>query len=144
MRAWEISAYFSSIHLYAPVAQHSFGVTYVIIPGVKQRGRKKRSPRPKEMPAVEPSFWPSVWKEIRPAAIVLCGDAALFIIFLSTLAIAFLGLKGLALLGYAESRIQTMEQAHFAVYFAVFSLFLIDLFIKVLMIAWGRRSAHVG
>ena len=51
-------------------------------------------------------YWKRRWESIEPAANALIEDGMLLLIFLAVLTIAYLGLGGLAGLGYDPNRIE--------------------------------------
>jgi len=55
----------------------------------------------------------------------------LFIIFLAILTIVFLGLGGLAGLGYPAKWIETLETIHYWAYLVIFGEFMIDVVVRV-------------
>ena len=87
----------------------------------------------------ESSFWRQRWESIEPAACALIEDCMLCLIFLAALTIVFLGLSGLALLGYDPQRIDMFETIHYYAYLGVFSLFVVDLAIRVLLHTFKRK-----
>jgi hypothetical protein len=76
-------------------------------------------------------FWKQVWEDIRPAARALAGDVAIFLIALGALAVVYLGLRGLGVLGYDPRRLEVFETIHYWAYFVVLAILLIDLILKV-------------
>jgi hypothetical protein len=63
----------------------------------------------------------------------------LFLIFLAVLTIVYLGLGGLAGLGYDPRRIQMFETIHYYAYLAVFAMFMVNLAIRVLLHTFRRK-----
>ena len=67
------------------------------------------------------------WDDIELPVRKLLGDAAVFLLGILLSACVFLGLKGLALLGYPEDKITTLENLHFWGLFTFLGLLLLDL-----------------
>jgi hypothetical protein len=84
-------------------------------------------------------FWKRVWKNIEPAVGALVEDAILLVIFILVLSLAYLVLGILAGLGYPASRIETLETIHYYAYLVVFSTFMVDLVMRILLHTFRKR-----
>lgn len=94
--------------------------------------RARRDPRPAtESPWS--AFWRQRWENIKPAACALIEDGLQFLIFLAVLTAVYLGLAGLAVLGYDPRRIDRFETIHYYAYLVVFGAFMLDLVIRILL-----------
>ena len=69
----------------------------------------------------------------------MLGDLALFTLGLLILAILFLFLLGLRKLNYPARYIEILESLHFWGYFAVLTVLLLDLLLKVTAHAFRKR-----
>jgi len=87
----------------------------------------------------EQTVWQRVQVEIVPPAIIMLGDLALFTLGLLILAILFLFLLGLRKLNYPVRYIAILESLHFWGYFAVLTVLLLDLLLKVTAHAFRKR-----
>jgi hypothetical protein len=76
-------------------------------------------------------FPKDVWEDIRPAARALAGDVAIFLMVIAALAIAYLGLRTLRVIGYDSTRLDTLETIHYYAYLVVFTMLLLDLIVKI-------------
>jgi hypothetical protein len=65
---------------------------------------------------------------------------ALFLVLLVGLTIAYVGLEGIAALGYPEDRVERLETLHYWAYLAIFLVFLVNLVFKVVIYSWRRRN----
>ena len=70
------------------------------------------------------------WRDEQSAAILL--DAFRFLLILGCLALAYLGIEVLKILGYNTDHLKTLEDLHFWGYFAVLAALLLGLVWKVL------------
>jgi hypothetical protein len=76
-------------------------------------------------------FCKDVWEDIRPAARALVGDVAIFVLVLAALAVAYLGLRSLRVIGYNQARLETFDLIHYCAYLVVLVMLLLDLIIKI-------------
>jgi hypothetical protein len=83
-------------------------------------------------------FCRDVWEDIRPAARALLGDMAIFLIGLLVLAVVYLALHVLRVIGYDQARLEIFELMHYITYLVVFAMLLLDLILKVGTLIWKR------
>lgn len=76
-------------------------------------------------------FRKDVWEDIRPPVRSIVGDVAIFMVVLAGLAIAFLGLHTLRIIGYDQTRLNTFETIHYYSYLVVLVMLLLDLILKI-------------
>jgi hypothetical protein len=83
------------------------------------------------------TVWQAYWKLAR----LLFVDCLLFLTVLSVLLIGFFALKLLQVTGYPTEYVEFFEKIHVVAYGALFVIFVIDLFMKVVAAIFGEDRA---
>ena len=88
-------------------------------------------------------FHEDVWEDVRPIVRAIVGDVLIFLIVLVALALSYLALRLLALVGYLPSRLEVLETLHYYAYLLVLVLLFFDLLGKIasrVLSSWRRAA----
>jgi hypothetical protein len=95
----------------------------------------------KNRPTVHsPTFKQKLWASLEPIMLILLKDIIIFLIVLATLVVVFAGVAGMKALGIRPERAEMFETLHFYAYLAVATILLIDLILKTLLEAFGKKQ----
>lgn len=85
------------------------------------------------------SFWRTRWNNIEAPATAIIEDTLLFLILIAGVTIVYLALVGLALLGYNPERIEMFETIHYWAYLVIFTLFMLDLVVRMVLHTFRKK-----
>lgn len=88
----------------------------------------------------ETGFLGELWKDIRPTALAMLGDAVVFQVGLLVLGVTSQSLRLLEHNGYRKEYVEILEKIHFTGFVAVLLVLSADLIFKLAAHGFGQKS----